>query len=76
MNGIVRSYNDAKGYGFIQPLIGKPDEVQNVYFHISGVARKGRERPTVVRGAEVSFDVVRGDRGPQAANVQLRTVKL
>jgi hypothetical protein len=37
MTEIVKSYNTEKGYGFIQPLIGKPNETSKVFFHISSV---------------------------------------
>lgn len=35
MTGIVKSFNDAKGYGFILPLVGKPDDAEWVFFHMS-----------------------------------------
>lgn len=75
MNGLVRSFNEHKGYGFIAPLIGKPDQVESVFFHITSVRKINGVRPTVPRGAEVRFEVVRGDKGPQAANVELVTVR-
>lgn len=68
MRGIVKSYNEKRGFGFIAPLVGRPDEVRHLFFHISAV--KGG-RSGVPSGAEVEFIVVRGDRGPQAADVEL-----
>ena len=70
MTGIVRSYNDRRGYGYIQPLIGRPDTTPDVFFHISSV-RGGIAPP---KGAEVRFLLVRGERGPQAADIELMTL--
>lgn len=68
MTGIVRCFNADKGYGFIRPLIGRPSEVSDVFVHIANV--KGRV--PLPKGAEVSFVIVRGNEGPQAASVELR----
>ena len=68
MNGIVTRFFDRKGYGYIQPLVGKPDEVAEVWFHRQACVEKAAPPP----GAEVKFDLVRGRDGrPQAANVEL-----
>ncbi len=67
MNGIVKRYNSRHGFGFIAPLIGKPDTTPEVFFHATAV-RGGAAIPA---GAEVQFDLVRGEKGPQAANVEL-----
>jgi len=68
MNGIVTRFFDRKGYGYIQPLVGKPDEVSAVWFHRTSCVERAAPPP----GAEVKFDLVRGRDGrPQAANVEL-----
>jgi cold shock CspA family protein len=67
MTGIVKKFFEKAGYGFIQPLIGKPDTTPEVFFHVSSV--RGRIAPPI--GAEVRFKLVRGEHGPQAANVEL-----
>lgn len=73
MTGIIRRYNEQRGYGFIQPLIGKPDSTADVYFHITAIlGRQPGDRGGVPIGAEVEFDLARGDKGPQAANIRLR----
>jgi CspA family cold shock protein len=72
VNGIVTCYDNRRGFGFIKPLIGRPDAAPDIFFHASAV-RGGISPP---KGAEVSFLVVRGNRGPQAADVQLVQVKL
>jgi CspA family cold shock protein len=75
MTGIVKSYNNSRGFGLIAPLIGKPDSAALVFFHCSAiVGRKRGEESGLPTGAEVEFELVRGDRGPQAANVKLRTL--
>jgi CspA family cold shock protein len=74
MTGIVKKFDERKGYGFVQPLVGIPDH-PGVYFHASAIVRSDEGfRPAIPAGAEVSFDLVRGDQGPQAANVRLRVL--
>lgn len=72
MTGIVVSFNPSKGYGFLQPLVGDGPNATAVYFHASAVCRpKDGTEPALPRGCEVAFDLVRGNKGPQAANVHL-----
>jgi len=73
MNGIVKYFNNTRGFGFIAPLIGRPDTAEEVFFHTSSlVGLKPGERAAVPIETEVSFDLVRGKGGrPQAANVRL-----
>ena len=72
MKGIIVAYDPERGYGFIRPLIGKGPDTPSVYFHVTGVIRKNDKlRPAIPKGAEVDFDLVRADRGTQAANVTL-----
>lgn len=60
---------DAKrGFGFIRPLIGAPDTVESIWFHIHSV-QKGFAPP---KGARVSFRVVDAPGGRvQAADVRV-----
>jgi CspA family cold shock protein len=69
MTGIVKRFNANRGFGFITPLIGKPNEVADVYFHVSSMRRRNTGAPPV--GAEVRFKLVRGNEGPQAAEIEL-----
>lgn len=62
--GKVKWFNDGKGFGFIAPADGSKD----VFVHFSGIAGTGRR--TLSDNAEVEFEVVQGERGPQAANVK------
>ena len=63
--GTVKWFNDAKGFGFIQPQEGGKD----VFVHISAVERAGMS--SLVEGQRVSFEV-QTERGRQAA-VNLKT---
>ncbi|NLB83170.1 MAG: cold-shock protein [Synergistaceae bacterium] len=60
--GTVKWFNDSKGYGFITT-----DEGKDVFVHFSAIEGDGFK--TLAEGQNVSFDVVDGDKGPQAANV-------
>ncbi|MBR7553209.1 cold-shock protein [Allobacillus sp. GCM10007491] len=61
-NGVVKWFNAEKGYGFIQVEGG-----DDVFVHYSAIQEEGFK--TLDEGQEVEFEIVEGDRGPQAANV-------
>jgi cold shock protein len=63
MTGVVKWFNDAKGYGFIQQDGGGED----VFVHFSAIAMDGYK--SLTEGQKVEFDVVQGSKGLQAANV-------
>lgn len=60
--GKVKWFNAEKGYGFITGEDGK-----DVFVHFSAIVGEGFR--SLDEGQEVTFDVVQGARGPQAANV-------
>lgn len=62
ITGTVKWFNDAKGFGFIQRE-GGPD----VFVHFSAIQSSGFK--SLVEGDTVEFDIVDGQKGPQAANV-------
>ena len=62
--GTVKWFDSAKGFGFISS-----DEGKDVFVHFSAIASNGFK--TLEEGQKVTFDVVEGTRGPQAANVTL-----
>ena len=62
MNGIVKWFNAEKGYGFITDEKGN-----DIFAHFSAIQGEGYK--SLENGQAVSFDVVDGDRGPQAANI-------
>lgn len=62
MKGKVKMFNQEKGYGFITTEDGK-----DVFFHYSQLTMEGFK--TIDNDAEVEFELVETDRGPQAHNV-------
>ena len=60
--GKVKWFNAEKGFGFIESSEG-----QDVFVHFSAIQSEGFK--TLEEGQEVSFEIVEGNRGPQAANV-------
>jgi CspA family cold shock protein len=62
--GTVKWFSNEKGYGFIQP-----EEGEDVFVHFSAIAGEGYK--SLQEGQRVEFEVVQGDKGLQAANVQL-----
>jgi CspA family cold shock protein len=61
-NGVVKWFNDAKGFGFIEQ-----DNGVDVFVHFSSIQGDGFK--SLAEGDAVTFDVVQGAKGPQAANV-------
>jgi CspA family cold shock protein len=62
LKGTVKWFNAEKGYGFIQVEGG-----DDVFVHFSAIQGEGFK--TLEEGQSVEFEVVDGNRGPQAANV-------
>ena len=62
MNGTVKWFNAEKGYGFITGEDGK-----DVFVHFSAIQGEGLK--TLDEGQKVTYDLVQGNRGMQAANV-------
>ena len=60
--GIVKWFNAAKGYGFIQRSNG-----EDVFVHFSAIQSEGYR--SLDEGSEVQFEVKRGPKGLQAENV-------
>ncbi|MCL1875960.1 MAG: cold-shock protein [Synergistaceae bacterium] len=60
--GTVKWFNESKGYGFITA-----DEGRDVFVHYSAILGDGFK--TLAEGQKVSFDIVNGEKGPQASNV-------
>nr|WP_316638878.1 cold-shock protein [uncultured Roseateles sp.] len=62
-NGTVKWFNDAKGFGFIEPEEGGDD----VFAHFSAIQMEGFR--TLRQGSRVSFEVVQGPKGQLAQNI-------
>ena len=61
--GKVKWFSNVKGFGFLEKEGGGPD----IFVHYSSIQSEGYK--TLESGEEVSFEIVQGDRGPQATNV-------
>ena len=61
--GTVKWFSNKKGYGFIEQ-----DEGPDIFVHYSSITMEGFK--TLSGGEKVLFDLVEGDRGPVAKNVQ------
>ncbi|MFL0266827.1 cold-shock protein [Candidatus Clostridium radicumherbarum] len=62
MNGTVKWFNAEKGFGFITGEDGK-----DVFAHFSQIKTDGFK--TLEEGQKVSFDIAKGQKGPQAENI-------
>ena len=62
--GIVKWFNDEKGFGFI-----KQDNGKDVFVHHNSIKMNGRR--TLRENQKVSFEIVDGKKGPQAENVEV-----
>ena len=62
--GIVKWFNDSKGFGFITPDEGGED----LFAHFSAIQANGFK--SLQENQRVSFDVTTGPKGKQAANIQ------
>ncbi|WP_425448175.1 cold-shock protein [Dethiothermospora halolimnae] len=62
VKGTVKWFNATKGYGFIST-----EEGNDVFVHYSAIEDEGFK--TLEEGQEVEFEIVDGEKGPQATNV-------
>ncbi len=62
IKGKVKWFNENKGYGFIERSDG-----DDVFVHYTAIQEEGFR--TLFEGQEVEFEIVDGDKGPQAVNV-------
>ena len=61
--GKVKWFSNVKGYGFLE----KEGGGQDIFIHYSAIQGEGYKK--LGEGEEVTFDIVQGEKGPQAANV-------
>ncbi len=62
--GKVKFFNAEKGFGFITE-----DNGNDVFVHFTAIKAEGYK--TLEEGQKVSFEIVEGNRGPQASNVEV-----
>ena len=65
VQGTVKWFNDSKGFGFLAQENG-----EDVFVHFSAITGEGFK--SLTEGDRVSFDVVKGPKGLQAANVRVK----
>ena len=61
--GKVKWFSNVKGYGFLE----KEGGTQDIFVHYSSIQGEGYKK--LEEGEEVTFEVVQGEKGPQATNV-------
>jgi cold shock protein len=66
-NGVVKWFNDSKGFGFIEQENG-PD----VFVHFSGINGNGTGFKSLNEGDKVTFDIEQSAKGPAAVNVTVK----
>ena len=65
INGTVKWFNSEKGFGFIEQEQGGDD----VFVHYRQINNNGYDRVSLNEGQKVTFEVEKGEKGLQAANV-------
>ncbi|MCH2058651.1 MAG: cold-shock protein [Thalassotalea sp.] len=63
VNGVVKWFNEDKGFGFLTPSEGGKD----VFVHFRSIVSEGYK--SLTEGQQVTFSIEQGQKGPQAANV-------
>jgi len=64
VKGTVKWFNAKKGFGFINAENG-----EDVFVHYTNIEKEGYK--TLEEGEEVTFEIVQGEKGPQATHVKV-----
>jgi len=64
MTGTVKWFNSEKGFGFITT-----EEGNDVFAHFSQINKEGYK--SLEEGQKVSFEIIEGQKGPQAGNIEV-----
>lgn len=67
VEGIVKWFNSRRGYGFIT----LDDESDDVFVHYSAIQGDDTDYKTLYEGDKVEFQIVEGQKGPQATKVEV-----
>lgn len=65
--GIVKWFNNEKGYGFIEMI----EQEEDIFVHFTGINQEGFK--SLNEGQRVEFTIAEGARGPQATDVKIIT---
>lgn len=63
MQGVVKWFNNKKGYGFIEQ-----DGKEDIFIHYSNIEKNGYK--TLEAGQKVEYELVKTDKGYQAQNIK------
>ncbi len=64
VNGTVKWFNSRKGYGFVSAEDGT-----EIFVHYSALSGEDGDYKTLYENDKVEFEIVQGEKGPQASNV-------
>jgi CspA family cold shock protein len=67
VQGIVKWFDSKKGYGFIT----RDDDSTDVFVHFSAIEGGEEEFKTIYQGDKVEFEIVDGEKGPQASKLTI-----
>lgn len=70
MEGIVKWFDDEKGFGFIEYK-----ENEDVFVHYSSIIESPRDHKSLIKGEYVEFDLVKTDSGYKAKNVTSKKIE-
>jgi CspA family cold shock protein len=69
--GYVKWFDNRKGYGFITLNPDEESEEDDIFVHYSAIEGPDDSYKTLYEGDKVEFEVVEGDKGKQASNVEV-----